>query len=128
MNAKPIENQGYFRLLGISACSVESLPRLNSSIATVLPREGEIAVFDNTPKARNEVEMWTEARNQRRCELINRKYSGGITPLEASELATLQEQMLRHSQNVAPLPIENARHLYQELLAETNGSPLPTTS
>ena len=64
-----------------------------------------------------ESETWTEAANQRRCDLIDRKYAGGLTPAETSELALLQAQMLRHRQRVAPLPLEDARCLYKELLA-----------
>jgi hypothetical protein len=61
--------------------------------------------------------------NQRRCDLINRKYAGGITPAETRELAHLQEQMLRHRQRVAPLPIEAAERLYKQLLADVSPSP-----
>ncbi len=60
---------------------------------------------------------WTEARNARRCELIDRKYAGGLTPQERVELAGLQDEMLRYRQSVAPLPLEQARCLHQELLA-----------
>jgi hypothetical protein len=49
-------------------------------------------------------EPWSEAKNQRRCDLIDRKYAVGLTPPEAIELTQLQEQMLRHRQRVAPLP------------------------
>lgn len=59
---------------------------------------------------------WTAAKNERRCDLIDRKYAGGITPAEVIELARLQEQMLRYRQRVAPLPLEDARKLHQELL------------
>jgi hypothetical protein len=53
-------------------------------------------------------EPWTEEKNQRRCDLIDRKYAGGLTPNEVVELARLQEEMLRHRQQVAPLPLEDA--------------------
>jgi hypothetical protein len=61
-------------------------------------------------------EPWTKAKNDRRCELIDRKYAGGLTPAEALELAQLQDQMLRFRQRVAPLAIEDARRLHQQLL------------
>src|SRR5438477_9470574 len=51
-------------------------------------------------------EAWTEAKNQRRCELIDRKYAVGLADAEAVELARLQEQMLRHQERVAPWPVE----------------------
>jgi hypothetical protein len=58
-------------------------------------------------------EPWSEVKNQRRCDLIDRKYAGGITPAEAVELAQLQEQMLHHRRQVAPLPLEDARRFTQ---------------
>jgi hypothetical protein len=67
--------------------------------------------------APNGDEAWTEEKNQRRCDLIDRKYAGGLSPSEAVELARLQEQMLRHRQRVAPLPLEDTRRLHQDLLS-----------
>jgi hypothetical protein len=61
---------------------------------------------------------WTEAKNQRRCDLIDRKYAGALTAAEVVEVARLQDEMLRHRQRVAPLPLEDARRLHQELLAK----------
>lgn len=61
---------------------------------------------------------WTEAKNARRCDLIDRKYHGTLLPQEALELSGLQEAMLRYRQRVAPLPLEDARRLHQELLAK----------
>src|SRR6516162_5245179 len=69
-------------------------------------------------------EPWTEEKNQRRCDLIDRKYAGGLTPNEVVELARLQEEMLRHRQRVAPLPVEDARRLHQELLTRAASPPL----
>ena len=61
---------------------------------------------------------WTDAKNERRCELIDRKFDGPpLTPEEMLELAGLQEEMLRYRDRIAPLPIEDARRLHQELLA-----------
>lgn len=68
--------------------------------------------------AMNGDEPWTDAKNERRCDLIDRKYAGGITAAEAAELAVLQEQMLHYRQRVAPLPLEDARQLHQDLLAK----------
>jgi hypothetical protein len=64
-------------------------------------------------------EAWTEVKNQRRCDLVDRKYAGGLSPTEAVELAQLQEELLRHQQRVAPLPLEDARRLHQELLSRS---------
>jgi hypothetical protein len=70
----------------------------------------------------NGEEVWTEEKNDRRCDLIERKYAGTLSPTEAVELAQLQEQMLRYRQRVAPLPLEDARRLHQELLAKASRS------
>jgi hypothetical protein len=80
-------------------------------------------VVPPVPLAVNGDEEWTEAKNQRRGDLIDRKYAGTLTPPEAVELARLQEQMLRHRQRVAPLPLEDARKLHQELLTKASCQP-----
>jgi hypothetical protein len=59
---------------------------------------------------------WTEQKNQRRCELIDRKYDHGLSPSEEAELALLQNAMYRHIDKVAPLPLDAARRLHQDLL------------
>lgn len=65
---------------------------------------------------------WTADLNRRRCELIDRKYASGLTPDEQAELDGLQAAMHRHLDAVAPLPIEAARKLHQELLQKA-GKP-----
>src|SRR5437879_4685693 len=59
---------------------------------------------------------WTDAKNARRCDLIDKEIDSRLTPAEARELKDLQRQMLRHVDRVAPLPLEDARRLHQELL------------
>lgn len=61
-------------------------------------------------------EEWTDAKNERRCELINRKYERGLTLAEEAELAGLQAAMYRQVDRVAPLPLEETRKLHQQLL------------
>jgi hypothetical protein len=112
-------------LLGIGAASADKSSRLDHSIATVAPYEEEIADFEQAPRPESEDETWTDAKNQRRCDLIDRKYAGGLTQNEARELAWLQALMLRYRQRNAPLPIEAARRLYEELLAAVNESREP---
>lgn len=58
---------------------------------------------------------WTEEKNRRRCELLDRKYDHGLSPAEEAELALLQDAMYRHIDKVAPLPLDAARSLHQEL-------------
>ncbi len=80
-------------------------------------------VVPAAPSAAKGTEAWSEAKNQRRCDLIDHKYAGSLTPPETVELAQLQEEMLRHRQRVAPLPLEDARRLHQELLTRAAAQP-----
>ena len=51
---------------------------------------------------------WTDEKNRRRCELIDRKYDHGLSPAEEAELALLQDAMYRAVDRVAPLPTTTA--------------------
>lgn len=75
-----------------------------------------------SPRTNGE-ETWTDERNARRCELIDRKYTGGISTAEMAELARLQDEMLRHRQRIAPIPLDDARRLHQELLTRATSGP-----
>src|SRR5438552_1455034 len=68
---------------------------------------------------------WTDAKNARRVDLIKQKYAGRLGPAELVELAGLQEAMLRYRQQVAPLPLDDARRLHQELLARATAPKGP---
>jgi hypothetical protein len=68
-------------------------------------------------------EEWTDAKNDRRCDLIDRKIEGTLTPEEAVELHELQQEMFRYRHRVAPLPLEHARALLQELLESPKPVP-----
>jgi len=68
---------------------------------------------------------WTEAKNRRRCDLIDKDIDDHLTPEEAVELETLERQMDRHLRTVAPLPLEDARRLHQELLAKAEAARKP---
>ena len=65
---------------------------------------------------------WDVPKDRRRCELVDREIAGTLTFAEAAELRTLQAAMLRHRRRVAPLPLDEARRLYQQLLAGTSGT------
>src|SRR6187401_3179041 len=47
-------------------------------------------------------EPWTDTKNHRRAELVDREIAGTLTPDEAVELADLQGQMIRYVHRVAP--------------------------
>lgn len=73
-------------------------------------------------------EVWTDAKNARRCELIERKYSAGLTPSETGELALLQDAFYCHLERVAPLPLDAARQLDQELLQKAAAAPVANST
>jgi hypothetical protein len=66
--------------------------------------------------ASSQAEEWTDEKNRRRCELIDHKYDHGLSAAEEAELSMLQDAMYRHVDKVAPLPLDVARSLHQELL------------
>ncbi len=59
---------------------------------------------------------WSEAKNARRCELIDRKIQNTISTQEAAELGELQEALRAYLDRVAPLPMEGAKKLHAELM------------
>jgi hypothetical protein len=65
---------------------------------------------------------WNDLKNARRFELIERDIAGTIAADELLELELLQEELQRHVERVAPLPMDYARQLHQELLAKANAA------
>ena len=59
---------------------------------------------------------WSDELNERRIELIDKDIQGTITAGERAELAELQRKAVAYRDRVAPLPIEGARRLHQQLL------------
>jgi hypothetical protein len=100
--------QRFFQKLQVSGEG--SVFELNGhAVARVVPVGEESGVADNG-------EDWTEAKNARRCKLIDREIKGTLTLEETGELARLQQQMLAYRDRVAPLPLEATRRLHQELM------------
>jgi hypothetical protein len=87
--------------------------------ATMLESAGRgVACVIPTPSAEGGPpdDDWTEQKNRRRGALLDHKYDHGLTAAEEAELALLQDAMYRYIDRVAPLPLEEARNLHQELL------------
>jgi len=59
---------------------------------------------------------WSDELNKRRIDLIDKDIQGNITTEERVELAELQRRAVAYRDRVAPLPIEGARRLHQQLL------------
>jgi hypothetical protein len=75
-----------------------------------------VACVVPAPKSSGPDGEWTEEHNRRRGALLDRKYGQGLSPTEEAELAQLQDAMHRYIDRVAPLPLEAARRLHQEVL------------
>lgn len=58
---------------------------------------------------------WSDAKNARRFELIDRELDETITATEAEELERLQSEFRRHRRRVAPLPLAETRELLEAL-------------
>ncbi|HET6879330.1 MAG TPA: hypothetical protein VFI31_04215 [Pirellulales bacterium] len=61
---------------------------------------------------------WSDLKNARRCELVDREIEGTLLPHEVVELALLQQQMLTERRRLAPVALNDLRRLHQELLAK----------
>jgi hypothetical protein len=97
-------------VLGLSVEPMGAVLELKGqAVACVVPVPG-----DNGNGAAPEA--WTEARNARRCDLIDREIDGTLTAEEAVELHHLQHEMQRYLRRIAPLPLADTRFLYQDLL------------
>ncbi len=70
---------------------------------------------------------WTESKNNRRCELIDKMIDAKISPDEEKELEDLQDQMLRYRRRVAPLPLAHAAQLLEEFERKAAQATEPST-
>jgi len=59
---------------------------------------------------------WTPQSNHRRCDLVDKKFAGGLTSVEEAELAQLTAGLRRFVDRVAPVPLDEVRKLHQQLL------------
>jgi hypothetical protein len=83
----------------------------------------EVFILVRTTRQSHRVdEPWTDEKNHRRSALVDKEIDGTLTPAEAVELADLQREMIRYVDRVAPLPLEEARKLHQQLLEKARAS------
>jgi len=59
---------------------------------------------------------WTPQLNHRRCDLVDKKFAGGLTPVEEAELTRLTAGLRHFVDRVAPVPLDEVRKLHQQLL------------
>ena len=107
---------------GNRSVSAEELARFadvyNVGIAWLFGREAEKINPSNgsSGEERTELAEWTEEKNARRCQLIDRKIQEVITADESKELEWLQQALRQYLDRVAPLPLEGAKRLHAQLL------------
>jgi hypothetical protein len=58
---------------------------------------------------------WTDEKNKRRCELVDKEIDGLLSPDEQIELEELQAEMLAYRRKVAPLPLHELREIHRQL-------------
>jgi hypothetical protein len=107
----------------------ESLdPNPEGAVIEVTDRKVYLVVRPANGSIRAADEPWTDANNARRCALIDKQIDDTLTLDEVVELADLQDEMARWLDRVAPLPLDHARKLHQELLTlaqqhQSTGTP-----
>ncbi|MBB3208933.1 hypothetical protein FHS27_004767 [Rhodopirellula rubra] len=62
--------------------------------------------------------QWTQDKDDRRCELIDREIAGTISVPERAELAGLQRMAEKHFDEIASPPMEEALKLHKRLLSQ----------
>ena len=74
--------------------------KMGDRYRTVLEYMAQQIANEPPPKRAN---GWTDEKNARRVELINKKFNGGLTAPERKELRVLQAEVQRYAEQVAPL-------------------------
>ena len=113
----------------LSNDQLQAVDAEGTPLKVIDPRSGNIyvlvpdSVFGDrqSPQIRDRAQEtssqhWTDEKNRRRCELIDKEIADAITETEATELAALQREMLEFRRKVAPLPLADLRNLHHELL------------
>ncbi|WP_145346607.1 hypothetical protein [Rosistilla ulvae] len=60
---------------------------------------------------------WPQAKDDRRCELIDREIAGTISLSERAELASLQRGAEQHFDEIASPPMEESLKLHKRLIS-----------
>ena len=96
--------------------------------STIFELDGQpVACLIPPPTRSDESDEWTTVKNARRFYLIDKEIDGSITKEEKSELQFLEDQFNQFMDRVAPLPLEHARQLHQELLQKVQLAKVNTT-
>ena len=65
---------------------------------------------------------WSEEKDRRRCELIDKSVHAELTGVELHELSELQHEAESHFDEVAPPPIDGALQIHAQLLKLASGA------
>ncbi len=103
--------------------NLDTLPEPVREFFRSLPATGEETVLESNglPVARirtpvvDPVGEWSDAKNTRRFELIDREIAQTITPDETTELEHLQDEFRRYRRRTAPLPMAETRRMLDHL-------------
>jgi hypothetical protein len=93
------------------------------SVYLLVPEDrfhSDLRPTNREPVRNTSASNWTNEKNHRRCELIDREIAGTISTPEAAELDDLQAQMLTYRQEIAPLPLDDLRRLHHDLLSRAD--------
>jgi hypothetical protein len=94
-----------------------TLPADPSGLVLELNGQAVACVLPMSERNGDSEEEWTDVKNARRSDLIDKEIAGTLSVAEAVELRGLQQAMLRHRRQVAPLPLAASRQLYEQLLS-----------
>jgi hypothetical protein len=59
---------------------------------------------------------WTDQKNARRCELIDKDIQGTISDAERQELESLTQEMRAYRRRLGAIPLDRATRLHKQLL------------
>jgi hypothetical protein len=79
----------------------------------------------NTPALGPE-DRWSDEKNARRCELIDKEIDGSISDTEREELGQLQAQVDEYVRRVAPRPLNELEEIKRLLLRERSSGERTT--
>ena len=110
-------------LADASRLPVSDRLQLIAAICDTVPEESLPQQFLKThpavdyPGSGNDADhAWSEEKNSRRCDLIDKEIEGTLSEQERIELDDLQRQAVEYRDRVAPLPMEGAGRLHAQLL------------
>lgn len=88
--------------------------------STVFELDGQpVACLIPPPTPPDDTSEWTTIKNARRFYLIDKEIDGSIAEEEKLELQILEDQFDQFMDRMAPLPLEHARRLHQELVEKS---------